>query len=81
MEDHPKDDAAVRIDQRPPLDPLRRVFIPIERRTKNGTIVFKTTDGELYMRHTDGSMRRVHKKVHGKAARKQRARMRHAQRT
>ncbi len=50
-----------------PLDPLRRVFIPIERRTANGTLVFKTTDGELYARLSDGSIRRAHPKVKGKA--------------
>jgi hypothetical protein len=59
-------------DQRPSIDPLRRVFVPIERETADGTTVFRTTDRELYMRHTDGSIRSVQKKTNGKVARKMR---------
>jgi hypothetical protein len=55
-----------------PLDPLRRVLVPIEKRTANGTIVFRTTDKEVYFRHTDGSIRRASLKVNGKEARKAR---------
>ena len=56
---------------KPDLDPLRRVFIPIERTTPNGTTVFKTTDNMLYLRHPlDDSIRRATPKVRGKAARR-----------
>lgn len=54
---------------KPAIDLLRRVFIPIERRTPNGTIVFKTTDHQMYARLDDGSIRRADRKVRGKAAR------------
>jgi hypothetical protein len=43
-------------------------------KTKNGTTVFRTLDGEVYARLDDGSIRRAHPKVNGKVARK----MRHA---
>ena len=60
-------------DQRKPkIDPLRRVFVPIERKAKNGTMVFRTSDQQLYMRHIDGSIRSVQKKMNGKLARKMR---------
>lgn len=67
-------------DQRPsidplrcaPLDPLKRVFVPIERVTAKGTRVFKTTDGDIYARLSDGSIRRAHPKVNGKIARRAR---------
>lgn len=61
-------------DQQPPLHPLRRVFIPIERKTSAGTSVFRTTDNEMYCRADDGSIRSVNKKMNGKKARKLRRR-------
>ena len=69
MDTQPDDGNA---DQRPSIDPLRRVFVPIERKTANGTTVFRTTDGEVYMRHVDGSIRRSRPKVNGKIAKKMR---------
>jgi hypothetical protein len=59
-----------------PIDPLRRVFIPIERRTSNGTTVFKTQDKMVYARLEDGSIRRAIPKVNGKHAKKLRAQLR-----
>jgi hypothetical protein len=78
MDTQPRDAQAVA--QTPEIDPLRRIFVPREARTSNGTIVFRTTDGDLYTRHTDGSIHRAHKKVNGKAARRQRAEVRRAKR-
>lgn len=57
-------------DQQLPIDPLRRVFVPIEKRTVAGTWVFRTTDRQLYARAGDGSIRRADKKVRGKSARR-----------
>lgn len=75
MEEQPKDDVKQQaIDQGSSIDPLRRVFIPIEKRTANGTLVFRTHDHEMYARLGDGSIRRVTPKVNGKQARKQRHR-------
>ncbi len=56
-------------DHKPPIDLLRRVFVPVEKRTAKGT-VFRTIDKTLYTRMKDGSIRRVHPKTNGKAARK-----------
>jgi hypothetical protein len=47
------------------LDPLKRVFVPVE---KAG--VFRTSDNETYQRRPDGSIHRVYRKVKGKAARR-----------
>ena len=56
--------------QKPEIDPLRRVFVPRERMTSNGTIVFKTTDNLMYARQEEGApMYRVDRKVRGKKAR------------
>jgi len=52
------------------IDLLRRIFIPIERRTAEGTLVFKTSDKEMYARLDDGSIRRTTPKQRGKAARR-----------
>ena len=52
------------------MDPLRRIFIPIERSTKAGTVVFRTSDKEMYVRLEDGSIHRTVPKL-SKAARKQ----------
>ena len=57
-------------DHKPSIDPLRRVFVPIERVTPNGTTVFGTHDREVYVRLEDGSIRRARLKLRGKAARK-----------
>ncbi len=56
--------------EKPIIDPLRRVFIPVEKRTSRGTIVFKTTDGRLYARVDEGMpMCRATPKIRGKKAR------------
>lgn len=62
MENRPKDDGAAQTaaDQRTPIDPLRRVFIPIERKQSDGTVRFKTHDKREYERRADGSIRRIH---------------------
>lgn len=52
------------------IDPLRRVFVPIEKRTSQGTWVFRTQDNEMYARLTDGSIRRATPKLRGKTARR-----------
>ena len=54
----------------PSLDPLRRVFVPIEKRTLNGTLVFRTMDNQMYCRLASGSIRRVTPKVNGKVAKR-----------
>lgn len=55
----------------PEIDPLRRVFVPRETRTANGTLVFRTiSDGMVYARLKDGSIRRAIPKLRGKAARR-----------
>ena len=43
----------------PKIDPLRRVFIPIERRKLNGNWVFRTQDGQQYERDKHGVIRRA----------------------
>lgn len=44
----------------PPLDPLQRVFVPIERRNVDGDFVFQTQDGKKYIRNREtGQIRRV----------------------
>lgn len=72
LEDGPKQEA----DQKYPIDPLRRVFVPREHKTSLGTIVFRTLDREVYCRLEDGSIRRTKPKVNGKHAKKARARLR-----
>ena len=69
MDDQLKDGKA---DQQPSIDPLRRVFVPIEKRTPAGTLVFRTSDKTLYFRASDGSIRHSTPKVNGKQARKMR---------
>ena len=73
MDTQPKDDTASAIDQRNPEYLLRRSFVPKEFKTAKGTIVFRTTDDEVYARLADGSIRRAHPKANGKDARKARA--------
>lgn len=58
MDSQPKDDTAKRIDQRSPIDPLQRVYIPTEKQNSDGTYGFKTRDGRRYRRMSDGSIRR-----------------------
>ena len=55
---------------KPEIDPLRRVFVPRETKTPLGTTVFRTLDGTVYARVEDGSIRRAHRKLRGKAARR-----------
>ena len=64
--------------KKPEIDPLRRIFIPIEKRTTAGTFVFRTHDNLVYARLEDGSVRRAVKKVRGKAARRADKQMRRA---
>lgn len=45
------------------LDPLRRVFVPIERKNLDGTAVFFTTDKTQYIRGINGEIRRARPKV------------------
>ena len=45
-------------------------YVPIEKRTSQGTTVFRTMDHEVYARLEDGSIRRARPKVRGKLARK-----------
>lgn len=52
-------------NETPALDPLKRVFVPIE---KHG--VFRTTDREVYVRLFTGQIVCATPKVRGKAARK-----------
>ena len=52
------------------LDPLCRIFVPIERPTDSNTFIFRTTDKETYERLEDGSIHRINRKVRGKAARR-----------
>ncbi|MFI5222673.1 MAG: hypothetical protein ACHQX3_00260 [Nitrospirales bacterium] len=57
---------------KPPIDPLRRVFVPIEKRMTNGNLTFQTMDREQYIRTPDGVIRRKKSKVNGKLAKKAR---------
>ncbi len=76
MERLPEDSQPAATDQKRPIDPLRRVFVPREAKTPNGTTVFRTRDEDLYLRLDDGSIRRANPKVNGKQARKARAKLR-----
>lgn len=49
-----------------PIDPLKRVFLPLE--TSQGVI--RTVDGRLYLRGKNGSIKRARPKAKGKAARR-----------
>ena len=55
------------------IDPLNRVFVPIEKRMLNGNLTFQTSDKERYVRTSDGVIRRSTPKVNGKLAKKLRA--------
>ena len=78
MEEHLKDGLVTQViaDQQPPIDPLRRVWIPVEKRTSAGTLVFRTSDKTLYFRAPDGSIRHSVPKVNGKESRRARGRLR-----
>lgn len=54
------------------IDPLKRVFVPVEKRTEKGTTVFRTLDKQVYARLEDGSIRRAVPRVRGKAAKRAR---------
>lgn len=62
-------------EEKKDIDPLQRVFVPIEKKTADGTIIFRTTDNQVYHRLADGSIRRETPKINGKLARKLRARV------
>ena len=78
MDDQLKDGKA---DQQPSIDSLRRVWIPVEKRTANGTPVFRTSDKTLYFRAPDGSIRHSTPKVNGKMTRKARQETRRSARS
>lgn len=67
-------DTAKRNVTEPAIDPLRRVFIPIEKEMLNGDWRFRTTDRRRYTRNgTTGVIRRTDPKPLNKHA-KRRAR-------
>lgn len=43
----------------PPIDLLRRWFVPIEHPTSSGDTVFRTQDGKAYRRDSKGVIRRI----------------------
>lgn len=45
------------------IDPLRRVFVPIERINPHGVPVFRTMDGTRYYRDARGCIRRAVEKT------------------
>jgi len=53
-----------------PIDPLRRVWIPIEKKLPDGNMLFRTTDKTVYVRLQNGAIMRARPKLRGKAARK-----------
>ena len=57
---------------KPPIDPLRRVLVPIEKRMTDGNRTFQTSDHERYIRTSDGVIRRKHPKINGKLAKRAR---------
>ena len=64
------DGVAATQSREPAIDPLRRVLVPREAVTPNGTTVFRTSDGTLYARMPDGSRRRVDRKREGRRCRR-----------
>lgn len=58
------------------IDPLRRVFVPVERKNTDGTYVLRTHDKTTYIRGADGVLRRQIPKMNGKDARRARRMMR-----
>lgn len=68
--DTPKDTAKSNVAE-PMLDPLRRVFIPIEKRMLDGNWRFRTSDKERYTRNgTTGTVYRADPKPLNKHARR-----------
>jgi hypothetical protein len=51
--------ATANTDQRTSIDPLRRVFVPIERRMSDGNFRFRTQDKQRYVRLANGQIRRM----------------------
>ncbi len=76
MDEHLNDDSSQSASQERPIDPLRREYVPIEKKTSKGTIVFRTQDKEMYVRLADDSIRRVTPKVNGKVAKRLRSKQR-----
>lgn len=55
-----------------PIDPSRRILVPIEKRMTNGNRTFQTSDRDQYIRTPNGVIRRKHPKVNGRIAKKAR---------
>jgi len=72
MEEQLNDDTVSEktLDQRPPIDPLRRVWVPIEKKMPDGNMLLRTTDKTVYIRLENGAIMRAQPKLRGKAARK-----------
>ncbi len=68
-------------DANKPLDPLRRVFVPIEKKMLNDNWTFKTLDKERYYRTSAGVILRVAPKINGKRAKKDRQKRRQQEKT
>lgn len=66
------------LNEEEPLDPLRRVFVPIEKRMLDGRMIFQTTDRCQYLRDDRGVIVRRYPKVNGKKAKKNRRHQRQA---
>lgn len=45
------------------IDPLRRVFVPTEKRMTDGRMTFRTSDSVKYVRDDKGVIRRTAPKV------------------
>ena len=75
MEEHSNDGTPTtgKTDQRPSIDPLRRVWVPIEKRDAHGDFTFRTSDGEKYYRDEQGVIRHATVRQNGKMARKLRS--------
>ena len=58
MDEHLKDQTK-NADQERPIDPLRREFVPIEKKNTDGTYSFRTKDKRQYRRMLNGEIRRV----------------------
>lgn len=77
MEQQPHDtegkaEATPPVVQKPEIDPLRRVLVPIERVNQYGITTFRTTDRQEYYRGRGGAIRRRFPKVNGRLAKKTR---------
>jgi hypothetical protein len=77
MEDQPHDDRVHNATvQRPPIDPLRRVWVPVEKRDSHGDLTFHTSDGEKYYRDKNDVIHHATVRKNGKLAKKMRQRAR-----